>query len=206
MKISEKKLNFIFEIIRYNFQSGNIVGIFQDYANMNRRPYFVSFEQSGAFVFWVANACEITVYPEDIVKCKVVAAGQKSTLVDHCGWYGPAFEITLLNGMKGRLVINTFTGVQCNTSGVNNLPVVDGWLAPGGTRDAHYNDAFCPEGYTPNISNYLTNISSKEKRLADIIAAFRLRERFPDTFEADGTVAGLYIFDGQKSTLYVRPL
>ncbi len=198
------KINLITETLRFNTQSDNIVGLFSENTNTKQRPKFVSLNNDGELVFWIASAQEMIISATDIYRCKVVAPGQSAASVSSGHWYGPALEITLVNGVTGRLILNAFrAGVACDKPGVYDIPVVNGWLAPGGARDAHYHDSFCPAGYMPDIVGYFAGFSTNRSKLSNVINAMQLKERFPDIFEEDGSLKGIYIFDGTKSTYYI---
>lgn len=211
MKKSEKKLGIVMETIRYNFQSSKIVGgveVFDD-NNQKRRYRFVSVGKENDLVIWSSFDYDISISSNDIVFCKVVEFGKRSSHMsassDGSRWYGPVFELTLTNGDKIRLVINEFCveSGEYRDASVADIPHVEGWLASDGTRDEHYNDALCPEGYTPNITGWFKQKSaySSFKRIDKIL---NLTNRFPENFDMDGKPKGIYIFDGKKSTYYVK--
>ena len=209
MKTAEKKLGFFKGTIRQNFLDFSIVGTIEgDVTRLKGGRRMVSADKEGNLIFWIVNDFDIIVSAEEVVSCKIVDSGKRGA---PCGssnsgvWYGPVFELTFVNGSTGRLVVNEFCveGAEYRNADVADIPHVDGWLAPDGTRDAHFNDALCPDGYKPNIVGYFREKSSSGK-MSKVDNALKLKERFPEIFGADGKPKGLYVFNGSKSTYYIR--
>ena len=208
MKISEKKLGIVKETIRFNFQGSNIVGTIEGNINANipKAKKFVSIDKEGNLLFWKSGDFDVTVCSDDVVGCKVIDSGKRGAMSsDSKRWYGSAFELTFSNGSMGCLIVNEFCVEQgeYRDATLADIPVVDGWLKFDGTRDEHYNDKFCPEGYKPNILSYYKSCYGRSN-LPKVDKVLKLSERFPENFETEGKAKGAYIFDGTKSTRYIK--
>ena len=204
MKTAEKKLGIFQGIIRQNFQRSTIVGTGR-VANESR---IVSVDKEGNLVFWYMGKFDLTISSDDVVACELVESG-KLTLSDggEGMWYGPAFEITLTDNSVCRLTVNEFCveNAEYREPGVAEIPKVDGWLTADGKRDGHYEDAFCPEGYKANVIGYYKK-KIRHSQLSIVEKALDIKNRYPHNYGEDGNLKGLYIFDGQKSTYYIKSI
>ena len=209
MKTSEKKIGFIKETIRFNVQGSSIVGALRASSGKLNVFKFVSIDKEGNLLFWKAGYCDVAIGSEDVVNCKVVDAGRRGALSsDSKRWYGPVFELTLSNGETWCLTVNDFSVEQGYANEqmlpMGAIPVVDGWLTDMGLRDEHYNDNFCPEGYKPNIVKHYLGAKYSKDNFPKIDKVLKLRERFPENFNSDGSPKGSYVFDGSISTRYIK--
>ncbi len=213
MKTAEKKLGCLAGTARANMPN---VGTIEGSVNVSLTKggkKQVSIDKEGNVIFWIVNDFDVTVYPEDIVDCKVIGSGRyvmrgkalkngDQTIREY--WYGTIFELTFADGTTGRLTVKAFctAGSDVWKPGFGNIPKVDGWLNPEGERDEHYKDAICPKGYKPNVLGYYKS-SSGASQLLKLDHALKLSERFPEGFDGPGNPKGLYTNDGGKSTYYV---
>ena len=214
MQTAEKKLGCLAGIGRTN---SVFIGTIEGSVNVslpNGGKKQVSINKDGNVVFWIVNDYDVTVFPDDIVGCRIAGNGRyvlrsgitkvgDESIPNH--YYGTVFELDFADGTTGKLAIKAF-GVIGDTvwkPGSGEIPKVDGWLAPNGSRDDHYKEPICPEGYRPNVVGYYKQKTMYGNPLAEIDKALNLSARFPDAFEADGSPKGLYTFDGGVSTHYV---
>ena len=202
MKTAEKKLGILQAIIRQNFQRSTLVGT----GRIDNESRIVSVDKDGKLNFWYMGKFDLTIDSDDVVNCKLIDAG-KLTLGDGSEgmWYGPVFAITLTDNTICQLTVNEFCveNAEYRDPGVADIPKVDGWLTGDGKRDEHYNDAFCPEGYKANIIGYYKK-KMRRSQLPLVEKALYLKERYPEIYGADGKLNGLFVFDGQKSTYYIK--
>ena len=203
-----KKLGIIKETIRFNVQGSNIVGAIKGNvnANMPKVNKFVSIDKEGNLLFWKSGDFDVTVSCDDVVNCKVVDSGKRGSMTsDSKRWYGSVFELTFSNGTTGLLTVHEFCVEQgeYRDATAADIPVVDGWLSADGTRDEHYSDNLCPDGYKPNILSYFKSCQCRSN-LPKVDKALKLSQRSPETFKTDGEAKGAYIFDGTKSTRYIK--
>ena len=211
MKIAEKKLGFFMGTVRQNFMDSKIVGTIEgEVTKLKGGRRMVSFDKEGNLVFWIVNDFDITVCAEDIVDCKIAGFGRRGAPMgsgssSRGAWYGPAFDLTFVDGTKGCLVVNEFgvDGAEYRDSSVAEIPIVEGWLTSDGRRDEHYNDEICPEGYKANIVGYSRSVYGNGK-LSKVIKSLKLNENFSELFGSDGSPKGMFIFDGSKSTYFIK--
>ena len=212
MKVAEKKLNCLKGTARANMPNvGTISGSVNTTLKSGSKQ--ISIDKEGNVIFWIVNDFDVIVTPEDIVDCKVDSVGKwimggsnikngDTTIKEN--WYGTYLNITFADGTTGRLGVKLFSvaGRDLWKSGFGDIPKVDGWLAPNGQRDEHYNDNVCPEGYTPNVEGYYKSYR-KNSEWHKLNKALKLSERFAG-FDANGMPEGVYTLDGGKSTFFVR--
>jgi len=212
MQVAEKKLNCLKGTMRANMPNvGTIEGSVN--ASLKGGKKQISIDKEGNVIFWIVNDFDVTVTAEDIVDCKVASSGRwimrgsnikdgDTTITEY--WYGTYLDLKFADGTTGRMGVKIFSvaGTDIWKPGFGDIPCVNGWLAPNGARDEHYDDDFCPENYTPNVEGYYKSYNKKNlwKKLDSIL---KLSERFPDGFE-NGMPKGSYVNDAGKSTLYVK--
>ncbi len=205
MEVSEKKLGCLKGTVRTNVE---YVGYIEGSVNENLKSGYKQVSIiDGKVVFWIVNDYDVAVTAEDITSYSVASVntftrttgvskkrsdGQTTRVNVH--EYTVNYALEFVNGKSGILKVRAISVYDkdnlYNSSSAllqGYIPEVKGWLAPNNTKDEHYDDIFCPEGYKADIRGYrkVCEISPRYK----VIKALNLPEDVVDPkIDVNGTV------------------
>lgn len=207
MQTSEKKLGCLKGTMRTNKPYIGYIGGSVNDATMPKGGRKQVSIIDKKVVFWIVNDFDVTVFPEDIIGCKVVGLGVstgKSVTAKYgeqtkkAQEYGHALNLTFSDGTTGKLEVKDFLAFNDIkvTPDMKNwesayvdskyIPVVAGWLAPNGLKDEKYDEIVCPEGYTPDVVELRLKAESSNKieAMAEIANAVKGKTKISELCEA----------------------